>query len=208
MERIIGKILEKIHRKFAKDTEYPQTSSEDMLVRLDFVDDAISEWEDCVMEGYNWPELIVPPTDFVFSGTGEDDLPINFLSFMRRFSQDEDGFKKAELAIGGAIYAEVNAPEGEQAVQEGLSPYIFWTVGGKIKTLPAVSGTIKMPYLKKAYRYVTGEETTEIEMANSKFIEDYVLAKLYFDNADDDNGQAYFVSADDRLKKMKYALLS
>ena len=199
MEKNIGEILKKIHRKFAKDKEYPQTSSEDMAVRLDFVDDAISEWEECVFEGYNWSELIVPPTDFAFGGTGEDILPDNFLSFMRRFSQEEDGLKKAELAIGGAIYAEVSAAEGEQAAQEELSPYIFWTIGGKIKTLPAVSGTVKMPYLKKAFRYVTGEETNEIEMANSKFIEDYVLAKLYFDNADDDNGQAYFVSADDKL---------
>jgi hypothetical protein len=203
----IEDILKKIHRKFAKDTDYPEAGSEDLLVRLDHVDDAISEWENCVFEGYNWKELMVAPTAFVFGGTGTDSLPADFLSFPRYFSQ-KTGFTKAQLEIGSTIYTEVKAGEGAQMEQEGLSPYVFWIEGGNIRTLPAVSGTINLPYLKKATRYTTGAETDEPEMEIPKFIEDYAVAKIFLDNDDEDLYQSFMNSAAEKLKQMKYNALS
>lgn len=202
---LISDILKKIHRKFSKDTNYPESGSEDRLVILDHVDDAITEWEDCVKEGYNWKELMTSAT-IALGGTGEDDLPDDFLSFVHYLG--ENGFAPAELLIGSTIYTEIKSGSGQTAKQQGLSPYVFWQEGGKIHTLPAVSGSVELSYLKKATRYETGEETDEPEMENPKFIEDYVTAKTFLDNADDTLYQAYMNSASEKLKVMKYNALS
>lgn len=202
---MIADILKKVHRKFAKDTDYPEAGSEDLLVRLDHVDDAISEWEDLVKEGYNWKELMTSDS-LVFAGTGSDALPANFLSFIHSFG--DDGYEVAELMIGNALYTEVKAAEGSKYVQEELSPYIFWEEGGNIKTLPAALGTITLPYLKKATRFTVGDETTEPEMENPKFIEDYVLAKVFLDNDDSTLYQSFMTSAGEKLKQMKYNALA
>lgn len=199
---MIEDILKKVHRKVAKDTDYPEAGSEDLLVRLDHVDDAISEYEDCVKEGYQFKELLVPPITLTFGGTGSDDLPDDFLSFVRNFN--DDGMNKAELLIGSTLYSEIKAGEGRQSEQQELAPYVFWVEGGNIHTLPAASGSITCPYLKKHTRYTTGAEATEPEMENSKFIEDYVTAKVFLDNDDDTLYQSFMTSAAEKLKQMKY----
>ncbi|MFA5993370.1 MAG: hypothetical protein WC823_00250 [Parcubacteria group bacterium] len=203
---MIEDILKKVHRKVSKDTDYPVAGSEDLLVTLDHVDDAISEWEDLVQEGYNWPELMVPPTAIVFGGTGTDALPADFLDFPSSFG--DDGFERMELLIGNSAYAEVSSGEGEQLALQGVTPNVYWMVAGFVRTLPAASGTVSLPYLKKATRFVTGAETTEPEMSNQKFIEDYVTAKLFLDNADDTLYQAFMNQANDKLMKMKYKALT
>ena len=198
---LIAEILQKAHRKFAKDTDYPTTGTEDILVRLDHVDDAISEWENLTQEGYNWKELMTSAS-LTLAGSGTDALPTDFLSFIRQFDQD------SELQFGSTIYTEVKAQEGARMEQELQTPYVFWHDGGNIHTLPAVSGTITLSYLKKATRYVTGEETTEPEMANPKFIEDFVTAKVFLDNDDNTLYSAYMTQANEKLIKMKYEALS
>jgi len=198
----ISEILQRVHRKFAKDTDYPDAGSEDLLVRLDHADDAVSEWEDCVHEGYNWKELLVPTYAFAFGGTGTDALPGNFLSFIRPFNH------ASELQIGSTVYVEVKSADGERMAQQELVPYVFWIEGSNIRTLPAASGTENLPYLKKATRYTTGAETDEPEMENHKFIEDYVTAKVYLDNADDMLYQSFMNSAQEKLQRMKYNALS
>lgn len=202
---MIADILKKAHRKFSKDTDYPEAGSEDLLVRLDHVDDAISEWEDLVREGVNWKELITSDT-LVFAGSGSDALPVDFLAFISYF--DDDYYQRAELKIGEAVYIQVKSGEGRQAEQDGATPYIFWQEGTNIKTLPAASASITLPYLKKATRYTTGAETDEPEMENPKFIEDYVTAKIFLDNDDDTLYQSYMNAAGEKLKNMKYNALA
>lgn len=204
---MIADILKTIHRGLTKDIDYPEAGSEDMLVRLDYVNKAISTWEACVREGYIWKELIVPATEIVFGGTGTDPLPANFLSFIQRFDQS-DGFKKAELQIGNSVYSEVKASEGEQMAQQGLAPYVFWSVSGNIRTLPAANGSINTAYLKKATRYATGAETEEPEMQDTSFIEDFVLAMQFLDNGDNDLYSMRFTLANETLKNMKYNALA
>lgn len=202
----IENILKKVHRKFAKDTDYPEAGSEDLLVRLDHADDAITEYEDCAKKGYSFKELITSAS-LTLGGTGTDALPADFLAFIRRFDMKAGGFTKAELLIGNCVMAEVSASEGNRLAQEGLSPNVFWVEGANIRTLPAAVGTITLPYLKKHTRYVTGIETDEPEMEDPKFIEDWVTAKVFLDNADDMLYQSFFASADEKLKDMKYNAL-
>jgi len=204
---MIADILQKAHRKFSKDIDYPETGSEDLLVELDHADDAIDEYEDCAREGYAFKELITSDT-LVLGGTGTDPLPVNFLTFIRRFDVQDGGYQKAELQIGSAIFTEIAASEGNRLAQQGLSlQNVFWAEGGNFRSLPAVTSSILLPYLKKHTRYTTGAETTEPEMENPKFIEDYVTAKIFLDNNDDTLYQSFMQSAVDKLKKMKYNAL-
>lgn len=205
---LIESIIQKIHRQFSKDLSYPETDSEELLVIVDHINDGIEEYENCVNEGYFWPELKTVSTNFVFGGTGEDNLPSDFLSLIGNFSQ-VSGYYKPTLQIGTAIYAEVNPSEGVIRKQQELnSSYVFWIENGKIMTLPGASTTMDLPYLKKHTRYASGEETTEPEMANPMFLKDYALAKQYLDNEDDTLYQSYMMQANEKLKQMKYKCLN
>jgi len=205
---LIEDLIKIIHRQFSKDVSYPERDSEELLVIIDHINDGIEEYENCVKEGYFWPELKTVETNFVFGGSGEDDLPSNFLSFVGRFSP-ELGNCKPSLQIGTAIYQEVGANEGITRKQQGdNTSFVFWVEGGKVMTLPGVSATIDLPYIKKHTRYATGEETEEPEISNPMFIKDYALAKLFLDNEDDVLYQSYMTQAGERLKQMKYRSLN
>lgn len=200
---LINETLKKIHRKYSKDTDYPEgADNEDLLVRLDFVDDAISEYEGCIDEGYCWPELITKK-DFIFNGTGVDALPENFLSFIKSF--DDDGSVKASFLIGNTLYEEANPSNGTELEQQGAtSSNVFWQEGENIRTLPAITGTYNLPCLEKHPRYTTGVESIPIKMRDPKFIEFYVAAKLFEEDEDGDQYETNMVSANEILKKMKY----
>lgn len=199
---LIEEIIKKIHRKFSKDTDYPEAGSEDLLVYLDHIDDAISEWESSVFEGYPLKELQTSGS-LTLGGSGSDSLPSDFLAFLPKFDIKSGGFSKATLKIGNAIFSEVSPGEGGRRSQVGIDGNVFWKEGSNIRTLPAVSGTIDFPYLKKATRFTVGTETIEPEMEDPKFIEDFALAKIFLDNADDTLYQSNIASASERLDRMK-----
>lgn len=199
----IYKIIERIHRKFSKDTDYPPQGSEDLMVYLDYIDDAISVWENMTKEGYNWQELMTKG-DFMFSGSGEDNLPENFLSFPTCFCQNS-GFKEAAFSIGGTAYSEIKASAGESGLADNVGKgKVFWIKGNKICTLPAINGTYSLTYLKKAQRFVTGFEEEEIDMKDPKFIEQYALAQVFLDNGDDTQYQNYITQANEIIKTASY----
>ena len=202
---MISDILKKVHRKFSKDTDYPEAGGEDLLVRLDYVDDAIDEWEDCVNDGIMWPELVVSDRSMSFSGSGTDPLFDDFLCFLK-LKEDGD-IKPAMIVSGSCFWTEVTAGEGSRMEREGTSPFVFWKEGSNRRTLPAISGNAVVPYLKKATRFPLGTETTEPEMKNPKFIEEYVLAQIFLDNSDDTLYQSFMTSAAEKLKSMKYKAL-
>lgn len=194
----IETVLQKVHRKFAKDTDYPEAASEDRLVRLDHADDGISVYEGMVEEGIYPSELYVGDGTIACGGTGTDPLPTDFLSIIR--AEDQPAIIKS----GNNIWIEVSAHDFIRYAQEGYSSYVFTIEGSNLRTLPAASGTIPFPYMKKHTRYETGDEATELEMKDSKFLEHYILAKVFLDNGDDTLYQSNMLEAKERLSGMKY----
>jgi len=199
---LVQDILKKVHRKFAKDTDYPEEGSEDLLVRIDHLNDGVAEWENKVKDGVYWTEL-VSETPFTLGGTGSDALPSDFLSFIRKNNEDDDA---SVIIVGNNVWTEVSPAEGMRSVASGLSPYIFWQEGKMLKTLPAATGDI--PYLRKATRYATGVETTEPEMSDPSFLEDYTLSKVFLDNSDDTLYTVFANSAKEKLDAMAYEALA
>lgn len=192
----VAEILKRVHRKFEGDTDYPESGDEDLHIRIDYLNDAIEEWEGHVREGVLWPELL-EDASVSCSGTGSDDMPSDFLTFAPQKDQ------ASVLKIGGSTYTVVDPKTGRRQAQENLEGHIAWVEGDTLRTLPYANGTATFPYIKSATRYETGSETTEPECPNHKFLEKYVLAQLYL--ADDDLTQyeANSIDAGEILRKMK-----
>ena len=194
-------ILKRVHRKFAKDIDYPETGSEDLMVRIDHLNDGVTEWENKYKDGIYWSDLVTH-VSLVCGGTGTDLLPADFLSFIRKNNEDDDA---SVIVSGGNTWVEVTPAQGKIALDEGLSPYFFWREGENIVTIPALSGTVPFTYLRKATRYSTGTETTEPEMRDDSFLEDYALSKVFLDNSDNTLYTVYATSAKEKLDDMVYA---
>lgn len=199
----VADILKKAHRDFANDTDYPESGSEELLQRVDFLNDGITEHENKVKEGIYFDELMNPSATLACGGTGSDDLPGTFLSFYR--AEDEDGnHLPAVIGSGSTLWTEVSAKNGESLAQAGASPYVFWKLGSKLRTLPAASGTIAFPHMEKETRFVTGEETTEPELKDHEYLVSYVKARLYLKNNDDTLYEDAMNSANQKLDQMVY----
>ncbi len=196
----IQEVLQNVHVEYEKNTDYPEASSEDFVVRLAYANRGIATWEKEARDNVQWPEL-KEDGEVAANGTGLDSLPDNFFSFIRA---DEH---PAVISDGKTQWLEVRMGEGRRMKQDNLSPNVFWIEAGKIRTLPAISGTIYFPYIRKATRYSTGVETDALDV-DPEYLLEYVLGKLYLDDKNFNIAQVHFDNAKDILDSKKYQLIT
>jgi hypothetical protein len=175
---LIEDLMTSIYKRFEKSSDTPDSSSEDYIVRLEFVNDAISKWENEI--GITWKELYKTMSGTLVDGVCDDNV-VTLLDFKR---------PAGSLFIGSDEYNYVRPENIQKVIDLTPSKKIYTVIGAKgsfeIDVYPVVSGTFSMGYIKEAYKYTSGTETTpEIEMSNHEFIINDVLAQLYLD---DDNG--------------------
>lgn len=192
-----AELLKKAHRQFSRDIEYPETGSEERLVMVDHYNNGLAQYEQKAIEGVPFPELMVTTENLSCGGTGSDPLPEQFLAFFRRRPEEP-----AILKVGAREYREVSAAEGAAYIQNNNPANVFWYEGANLRSFPAISGSIFFPYLKKATRITTGEETALSEIKNKYFLSDFITARLCLDNEDDTLYQQYNNDADDKLNGM------
>jgi hypothetical protein len=193
----ITEILQKIHVRYEHNTDYPSTGSEDFVSRLAYIDDALDEWEQKALSGALFPEL-KSSASFSATGSGSDPLLSDFLVFIRAKE------KPAVIKSGTTQYTEVSMSDGNQMVSEGQTTgNYFWVEGGNIRTLPAITGTITFPYIRKATRYPLGTESTPIELKIEKYLMNYALAQLFLDDGDLNKYQAKINMAQEALESME-----
>jgi hypothetical protein len=186
-----NEVLQAVHQRYEQSTDYPVSGEEDYILRLAFLNDAVYEWEKLAKEGTPWRELVKEAT-ITGGGTGSDDLPADFFCLYSK--QDAP----AMLYNTETYWIEKN-----QTVDgyKDRDTNIFWISGGKVHTNPALSSSATLPYIKKATRY-TGAEDTDLEIPDTQFVVDYILAHLY---AYDDNVSLYQLHAtksQDSLRNM------
>lgn len=196
----IEEVLQEVHKKYAGDTDYPESTDEDFVVRLSHANDGIEEYESEVPEGTQWPELIDEHTG-TGTGTGIDDLATDHLSTYRR--RDENGDHPAELYAGTITYYEVTPGQGMLVKRNGIGGNVFWIAGGKLNTYPAITGSFTLPYLREATKYPVGTETTPIDMSRPKFLVYYVLSMLFLKDRNAMGFQANQQLALEAMRKMK-----
>jgi hypothetical protein len=176
MMETIEEVLQEVHKKYSKNTEYPVAGDDDFTFRLTHANDGIGLHEGEVSEGVQWSELI-DEFDGTGTGTGVDDLADDFLATYRL--RDEDGDHPAELYAGTITYYEVTPGKGMLAKRNGLGGNVFWIAGKKLHTFPVITGSFTLPYLRKETRYEEGTETTPIDMTNPLFLVFYILSMMF-----------------------------
>ena len=198
-------VLQAAHLRFEKNTTYPDPSSEDFLVRLAYGNDGIKMWAKEVKEGVLWKPL-KKDASFVASGNGTDSLTTNvpdFYTFLRAEEQP------AIIISGKTEWQEVTPQDGSKAIQDGVTNgYVFWVEAGNLRTLPSIAGTVQFPYIKKPTKYVTGLESTPIEIEDEEFLIEYILGMLYLDDNNMSQYQAHMENAKDYLFSMKISTIN
>ena len=175
---LITDLITSIYKRFEKSSDTPDSLTEDYIVRLEYVNDAIGKWEN--EQGITWKELFKTMTGTITNGVCNDNA-VTLADFKRPANS---------LFIGADEYHYIRPANFIEEQTNNPSRKIFTVLGAKgsfeISVFPVVSGTFSMGYVKEAYKYTTGTETTpEIEMSDPEFIINDVLAQLYLD---DDNG--------------------
>jgi hypothetical protein len=193
---LIREVLNSAHLKYEKNIDYPDDTSEDTILRLAYAWDGIKIWSKEGKEGVFWKAL-KKDASISATGLGEDDLPNDFSIFIKAKEC------QAVISDGNAKWYEVSMADGNRIKQEGSNPYIFWIENKKIITLPAISGTIEFPYIKKPHQYIDITDTTEIEIDDPEFLVDYIAARLFLDDDNMSQYDNYFNSAQDSLISMK-----
>lgn len=164
-------ILQKVHVRYEGNTDYPATGEEDYTVRLAYLDDSVSALERKVMDGVKFDFLRSEET-LSAGGTGSDDLPADFLSFFTDY-----------IKVGSTEYVRIDKVTGNFDEQAGYAPYVFWKEGTKLRSLPALSGTVTYPYQRMFNRFPLGTEVTTADGEGSYYVES-ILAMLYLSDGD------------------------
>lgn len=197
----ITEVLQKIHVRYEKNTDYPSSTSEDFITRLAYVDDALGEVDKLGRKGVFLPKL-KKPASIVATGSGADPLPTDFNVFIHPKELP------AVINAGTVEYTEISMADGNGMVSDGrtIGNY-FWVEGGNIITLPAITGTITFPYIKKITRYVLGTESDPIEFEDEQFFVESALAYLFLDDGDLNKYQAHINIAQEILETLEIKAL-
>ncbi|HHH12274.1 MAG TPA: hypothetical protein ENJ77_00165 [Candidatus Moranbacteria bacterium] len=176
----ITDVLQAVHRKYEGDTNYPSAGSEDHTIRLEHANDAIGLWESEALDGSVVWESLISEAVVSAGGNGSDDLPSDFLSTYRA-----DGGRQAYCTAGETTYRQVTPGVGNWRKKENITVEpVFWIAGGKIKTFPAATSDITLPYLRRAKRYASGTESDPLDVPEGYFLVYYVLSQLYATDRD------------------------
>jgi hypothetical protein len=176
---LIADALKEIYKRFEKSIDEPDNDSEDYIVRLSYANKAIRQWENEL--GMNWKELYGTLSGTLVNGVCNDQTTLATF-------KSPEGY----LRIGSDRYTYVRPERVERETTLYPSKKVYTVTGSKgsksINVYPAISADFYLDYKKYATTYVTGEETTEIEMSNPEFLISFVIAMLYLD--DDNSAQA------------------
>lgn len=201
----ITQILQEIHKLYEKNTSYPDSSSDDYLLRLSYCNAAIDAWEN--EKGIVWQTLFTEASGTTSNNVSQYNAPSDFI-----YPSD---YLTIEDAAGNKTFYEFCRPEKVAASkQSDPDKHIYWITGGpgafKINIYPTpttangVAGlTYRLPYFKKATKYSTGSETTEPEMMDHYFIIYWALTQLYLDDENTTQANVVIQIAQDKLANMR-----
>lgn len=183
-------ILQKVHVRYENNIDYPGVGEEDFIVRVAYLDDSVSALEREAMNGVKF-DFLRAEESLTAGGTGSDDLPTNFLSFLTDY-----------IKVGSTEYVRTDKTTGNYDEQAGFAPYVFWKEGTKLRSLPALSGAVTYPYQRKFTRFPNGDEITTADGEGSYYIES-ILATLYLSDGDLNQYNVHANQAKDILESTK-----
>jgi hypothetical protein len=196
---LVADLMKKIYKRFEKSSDDPDNTSEDYIVRLEYVNAEIEKWENEI--GIEWKELFGTLSQTLVNGVYNNNTGVGTLENFKRPA----GF----LRIGEDKYEYVRPEQVEKEQRENPNKKIYTVTGSKgtysINVYPAVSGAFTLDYRKLATTYSTGTETTEIEMSDPSFIIHGVLSQLYQDDNNNSQAGVEMQISNEKMSAMKTA---
>jgi hypothetical protein len=160
------------------DDEYPDTDSEEFILRKALLNAVIMSWANKVFQGVPLKELYKTVEGLESGASG--DIYIELADFM----------KAERLYVNDQEYQLVGHAKGVKMNQENSSEKVFWVVGSgnsyKVYANPTLTATddVKFSYYRKP-TLVTASNTDEyIEMAAPYYAVYSVLAQMYLKDGD------------------------
>lgn len=189
---LIIDLMRSIYKRFEKSSDEPDDTSEDYEIRLEYVNNSISRWENEM--GIEWRELFD-----VLSGTTDANGLFSDQLALAYFKRPA-----GKLKIGNDFYEYVR-PEHVEVEQDMFPSKKIYTVLGSrgsitIQVFPAIAAAFTLNYRKHAHRYTVSSDTVEIEMSDPEYVVHDVVGMLYLD---DDNGTQANVEIQIATQKME-----
>jgi hypothetical protein len=186
-------ILNTIHTLYEQDVTFPDITSEDYLIRLTYLNQAIYTWENEIYNGALWSELFVTSTLAYNSNTITDLIA------------------PEKLYVGTVEYSYVLPHQAIEFINSGSTDKIYYITGGSnnkvVNIYPTLSsGTFTISYYKQPTIYTTVNIGNHIEMSNSLFATQYVLSQLYASDGDQAMSNSSMQMAQRYLEQMKNGL--
>lgn len=190
-------IQQKIHLKYEGSTDYPESGSEDYLVRLGLINDKIHDWED---EGTEWKELyktLQTASDgdkTTVDGTLDYDCPTNFIR------------PSSVVYINSLKYIYLPSEKVLETQQTDPSKRFFYITGKpgtyKINLSHDPDGAYPIYYSYRGSATELASAADVPEMSRPMYIVNGVLADLYEQDNRNDMVQLYSNRADENMEQM------
>jgi hypothetical protein len=189
--------LQSFHRQYEGNTDYPDSSSEDFVTRLEKANGAIGQWEKKLFEGIFWKELFTPHSA-VTTMDSQSDAAENFL------------FPGSSLYIGSIEYKFCRPELARKKIKEDQNARIFWVTGTSgaykinINPAPGIGVAVEYDYYRKAFRF-NGSESTQIEMSDPEFVVHWMLAQIFTDDENTTQAGLQMDLANEKMQAMQLA---
>lgn len=198
----IAQVMQEFHKLYAHDTDYPDSSEDEFITRVAYLNDARNVWKN--KKGVQWSTLFDTYSDIFVAGTLQATLstlgkPAGFMRVTPTNSSER-------------LYHFVPVHKVQIMTVEQLNEKpIFWVTGKpgeyKINVYPAPSvdnGLIGAAYSFDYYNRitnVTGVETSYIEMTDPYFAIYWMLFRQYTDDGSDQDSTMFQI-ANEKLDAM------
>lgn len=188
---------------YEKNTEYPEASSDDYVLRLSYCNSAINVW--ATEKHVVWQTLFTDHSFTLSNNVTQYNAPANF--------EWPSDFLVMVDAAGNETFFEYSRPE-QVAEKKAQGKYIYWITGSpgafKINISPTpttangfAGRTARLPYFKSATTYETGIESTVPEMTDPWFMIYWTLGLLYADDQNTVQARIMVQIAQDKLAGMR-----
>lgn len=188
----ITECLQTIQRRYEFSTDYYHPDSEDFMLRLGLVNDAINIWAN--ENGTQWRELVTS-TGGTLNIDGEVEIPDLFMP-------------TGKLQIGKEYYEYVTPEQIQECLHLDKGRLVYTVLGGEghkvVKAFPNPGAVSFMfPYYKRAITFTSGADTADIEMSDPYFIIHTVVSDLFMDDGDNLRANVESQKANGKIDSMR-----
>jgi len=198
-------LLQYVHRTYINDTNYPSSSDDDYLLRVDFADMAINVWG--AESGIEWNELVDRAySETLVNATATYNLPADFvypIGYVRLYQDGTPTLIPLIRAEREHLHEAADSSEKRAWITGTQGAYVL-NIAPTPTTDNGMAGqTVKLDHYREPALLSALGDSAKLEMPDPWFVYHFVLGKLY--SADEDFTQATYHNqlAQQKLQDMR-----